>query len=62
MQRGLDSVHIVVENDSDFSLWFGEAKFYKQYYDNRLNSIVQSIENSLEKDKSKKNSINTNVF
>ena len=60
--KGADSVHIVVENDSDFSLWFGEAKFYSSIDDNRLNSIVQSIENSLEKDKIKKeNSIITNV-
>ncbi len=60
--KGADSVHIVVESDSDFSLWFGEAKFYKSLDDSRLNSIVQSVENSLNKDKIKKeNSIITNV-
>lgn len=60
--KGADSVHIVVENDSDFSLWFGEAKFYSKIEDHRLNLIVQSVANSLEQNKIKKeNSIITNV-
>ncbi len=25
--KGADSVHIVIEDNSDFSIWFGEAKF-----------------------------------
>jgi len=60
--KGSDSVHIVLEGDIDFSLWFGEAKFYNSIEDVRLDSIVQSVENSLQTDKLKKeNSIITNV-
>lgn len=60
--KGADSVHIVIENDKDFSIWFGEAKFYNSIDDSRLGSIVQSVENSLKTDKIKKeNSIITNV-
>lgn len=60
--KGSDSVHIVLEGDNDFSLWFGEAKFYNSIEDVRLDSIVQSVENSLQTDKLKKeNSIITNV-
>lgn len=58
--KGADSVHIVVQNDG-FSLWFGEAKFYKDIAD-AFDSIVQSIGNSLHTEKLKKeNSIITNV-
>jgi len=60
--KGSDSVHIVLEGSDDFSLWFGEAKFYKSIEDVRLDSIVQSVENSIQTDKLKKeNSIITNV-
>lgn len=60
--KGADSVHIVLEKNNDFSLWFGEAKFYNNIEDVRLDSIVQSVENSLQTDKLKKeNSIITNV-
>lgn len=59
--KGADSVHIVIEND-DFTLWFGEAKFYNSIEDARLDSIVTSVLNSLSKDKLKKeNSIITSV-
>lgn len=59
--KGADSVHIVIENN-DFSLWFGEAKFYNSIEDARLPSIVKSVENSLRTDKLKKeNSIITSV-
>jgi hypothetical protein len=59
--KGADSVHIVVEND-DFTLWFGEAKFYNDIQDARLGSIIQSVENSLTKEKIElENSIITNV-
>lgn len=59
--KGADSVHIVVK-DNDFSLWFGEAKFYNSIQDARLSSIIQSVDNSLKTDKLKKeNSIITNV-
>ena len=60
--KGADSVHIVIENDNDFSIWFGEAKFYTSIENVRLGSIVQSVENSLLTDKIKKeNSIITNL-
>jgi hypothetical protein len=60
--KGSDSVHIVIENENDFSIWFGEAKFYNSIEDSRLGEIVQSVENSLSTDKIKKeNSIITNV-
>lgn len=60
--KGADSVHIVVENNNDFSLWLGEAKFYNSIEDARLNSIIESVGNSLNTDKIKKeNSIITNI-
>lgn len=60
--KGADSVHIVIEEGNDFSLWFGEAKFYNSIDDTRLQSIVNSVKNSLTTDKLKKeNSIITNV-
>ncbi|UXS42886.1 DUF1837 domain-containing protein [Agrobacterium tumefaciens] len=59
--KGADSVHIVVNGD-DFTLWFGEAKFYNSIADSRLDSIVTSVINSLSKDKLKKeNSIITSL-
>lgn len=60
--KGADSVHIVLEGDNDFSLWFGEAKFYNSIEDTRLDSIIESVGNSLQTDKIKKeNSIITNI-
>lgn len=60
--KGADSVHIVVESEKDFSIWFGEAKFYNSIEDERFYAIISSIENSLQTDKIKKeNSILTNV-
>ena len=60
--KGADSVHIVLRGERDFSLWFGEAKFYNSIEDARLDSIVQSVKKSLRTDKLKKeNSIITNV-
>ncbi len=59
--KGADSVHIVLDGD-DFSLWFGEAKFYNSIEDVRLPSIIKSVGNSLGTEKIKKeNSIITNV-
>jgi len=59
--KGADSVHIVLEKN-DFSIWFGEAKFYNSIEDARLGTIVQSVENSLKTDKIKKeNSIITDL-
>jgi hypothetical protein len=61
--KGADSVHIVIENDgTDFSIWFGEAKFYNSIEDARLGDIIESVENSLLTEKIKKeNSIITNI-
>ncbi len=60
--KGADSVHIVLEGDNDFSVWFGEAKFYNSIEDARLDTIIESVGNSIHTDKLKKeNSIITNV-
>ncbi|WP_333974709.1 DUF1837 domain-containing protein [Burkholderia cepacia] len=60
--KGADSVHIVLEGDDDFSLWFGEAKFYNSIEDARLPAVIESVGNSLKTDKLKKeNSIITNT-
>lgn len=59
--KGADSVHIVVDGD-DFTLWFGEAKFYNSIEDYRLDAIVASVMASLSTDKLKKeNAIITSV-
>lgn len=59
--KGADSVHIVL-NNNDFSIWFGEAKFYNSIENARLNEIIESVGNSIQTDKLKKeNSIITNV-
>ena len=60
--KGADSVHIVTHADGTFSLWCGEAKFYNSIEDARLGSIVQSVRNSLDPEKLRKeNSIVTSV-
>jgi hypothetical protein len=60
--KGADSVHIVLEKDNKFSIWFGEAKFYNSIENARLDTVVESVESSLMTDKIKKeNSIITNV-
>lgn len=60
--KGADSVHIVLEGDDDFSLWFGEAKFYNSIENARLSSVIESVGNSLKTEKLKKeNSIITNI-
>jgi len=59
--KGADSVHIII-NDDDFTIWFGEAKFYNKIEDARLTSIITSVKNSLQTDKLKKeNAIITNL-
>lgn len=59
--KGADSVHIVIDGD-DFSLWFGESKFYNSIENARLSKIIESVQNSLQTDKLKKeNSIITSV-
>jgi hypothetical protein len=60
--KGADSVHIVLEGNDSFTLWFGEAKFYNSIEDVRLPAIIKSIEASLRTDKLKKeNTIITNT-
>lgn len=60
--KGADSVHIVLEGNDDFSLWFGEAKFYNSIEDARLYEIINSVKNSLLTEKLKKeNSIITDI-
>lgn len=59
--KGSDSVHILIE-DNDFSLWLGEAKFYNSIENVRLAEVIQSVENSLNVEKLRKeNAIITNV-
>ena len=52
--KGAESVHIVIGTNKDFSLWFGEAKFYTSIADARLGSIIASVKNSLATEKLKK--------
>jgi len=60
--KGADSVHIVVEADDKFSLWFGESKFYDSIENARLNIIVDSVKDAISLEKIKKeNSIITNL-
>ncbi|MCI1141434.1 DUF1837 domain-containing protein [Sphingomonas sp. WKB10] len=61
--KGADSVHIVLnEAEDDFSLWFGEAKFYNSIADARLDAVVSSVFASLDTGKLRKeNAIITNV-
>lgn len=47
--HGADSVHIIVdERSGEFSVWYGEAKFYKSF-ESALSSLLDSVESSLEK-------------
>ena len=60
--KGADSVHIVLDGNNDFSIWFGEAKFYDNIENKRFDIIIESVEKLLQPDKLKKeNSIITNV-
>jgi len=52
--KGADSIHLVLENDNEYSLWFGEAKFYNSLETSRLTKIVDSIANMLNTIKMKK--------
>lgn len=60
--KGSDSVHIVIESEDTFSLWFGESKFYNSIENARLDTIVDSVKDSISLEKIKKeNSIITNL-
>lgn len=51
--KGADSVHIVVEGDQ-YSLWFGEAKFFNSLEDQNFYQITNSLFNALQTEKLKK--------
>ncbi|MDD2799364.1 MAG: DUF1837 domain-containing protein [Bacteroidales bacterium] len=60
--KGSDSVHIVIESEDTFSLWFGESKFYNNIENARFDKIVDSVKDSISLLKIKKeNSIITNL-
>jgi hypothetical protein len=60
--KGADSVHIVLDASNEYTLWFGEAKFYNSLETSRLAKIIDSIQKMLEVDKIKKElSIVTNI-
>nr|WP_236844958.1 DUF1837 domain-containing protein [Campylobacter mucosalis] len=51
--KGADSVHIVIENKDNFSLWLGESKFYKDIQ-KAIDEAIKSIIELLKDDKLKK--------
>lgn len=60
--KGADSVHIVLTDDDNFTIWFGEAKFFNDISNSRLGEIVTSVGNSLVTEKlQRENAIITNV-
>lgn len=53
--KGADSVHIIIDaSNEDFSLWFGEAKFYNNIDNSRFDSIIKSVEKALQTSSIKK--------
>ncbi|GHV96774.1 hypothetical protein AGMMS50293_30940 [Spirochaetia bacterium] len=55
MRPDYAGVHVVVNDDeTDFSLWFGEAKFYNSIDNTRFSKIVASVKESLSAGKIKK--------
>lgn len=61
--KGADSVHIVInKEETDFTIWFGEAKFYDKLDSSTFDPIIDSVGDLLKPDKLKKeNSIIINV-
>ncbi|EFN7850057.1 DUF1837 domain-containing protein, partial [Escherichia coli] len=60
--KGADSVHVVIVDNNNFSLWFGEAKFYNSIEDGRFDTIITSVKNSITTEKLRKeNSIILNT-
>lgn len=60
--KGADSVHIVLDDKGDFSLWLGEAKFYNDIADERMYEPINSVFDTISTDKIKKeNSIITSI-
>lgn len=59
--KGADSVHIVIEENGSFSLWYGEAKFYTDL-SAAMNAAIESVHDTIKDDKLKKeNSIVTSI-
>lgn len=59
--KGADGVHIVLD-ENDFSLWYGEAKFYKSFGTTEFDTIAKSVLNSLNPKKVRKeNELLTNL-
>ena len=52
--KGADSVHIVIEDEDNFSFWLGEAKFYNKLENARLDKVVESVHDTLTSNKIKK--------
>lgn len=60
--KGADSVHIVLDDKGDFTLWLGEAKFYSNIANERMYEPVKSVFDTISTDKIKKeNSIITSI-
>lgn len=60
--KGADSVHIVLDDKGDFTLWLGEAKFYSNIANERMYESVKSVFDTISTDKIKKeNSIITSI-
>lgn len=60
--KGADSVHIVLDDKGDFTLWLGEAKFYRDIANKRMYEPVKSVFDTIGTDKIKKeNSIITSI-
>ena len=59
--KGADSVHIVIEEAGNFSLWYGEAKFYINLSE-AINAAIESVHDTIKDDKLRKeNSIVTST-
>lgn len=54
--KGSDGFHIVL-SENDFSIWYGEAKFYKSLGKTQLSTIATSVLNSLDSKKLRKENI-----
>ncbi len=52
--KGADSVHLVIDDENQFSFWLGEAKFYKSLESSMIDKCVNSVKNLLQKDKLRK--------
>lgn len=59
--KGADSVHIVLEEDGGFTLWYGESKFYNDL-ERAMRAAITSVKDTITEEKLKKeNSIVANA-